>query len=112
MFWIDHDILQVSSGLTSTLKFHVAEVEIREAMHYPRATPAEEVPSGPITLYKAERVDANERIGSCPRKGGADYMMLYECFFRDIRLRFPFSNFQIEILNRLEVVPSQHHPNA
>jgi hypothetical protein len=54
MFWIDHDILQVPSGLTSTLKFHVAEVEFREAMHFPGATPAEEVPSCLITLYKAD----------------------------------------------------------
>jgi hypothetical protein len=102
----------VPSRLTFTVKFHVVEVEFREAMHFPGATPIKEVPSGPITLYKAERVDANERIGSCPRRGGADYMMLYECFFRDIYLRFPFSNFQAEILNRLEVAPSQLHPNA
>ena len=90
---MDHDILQIPSGLTSTLKFHVAKVEFREAMHFPGATPEEVVPSGPITLYRAESVDPNERIGSCPRKGATDFLMLYECLFRDIRLRFPFSNF-------------------
>jgi hypothetical protein len=76
MFWISHDILQVVSGLTTTLKFHVADVEFRNAMHFLGATPKEDVPSGPITLYKAERVDPNERIGSCPRQGAPDFLML------------------------------------
>jgi hypothetical protein len=98
--------------VTSTLKFHVVEVEFRGAMHFPGATPEEDVPSGLVTLYKAERVDPNEHIGSCHRKGAPDFVMLYECFFCDIRLCFPFSNFQVEILNRPEVAPSQLHPNA
>jgi hypothetical protein len=106
MYWINHEILQVASGLSSTLKFHVVEVEFREAMHFPGAIPKEDVPSAPITLYKAERVDPNERIRSCPRRGAPDFLMLYECLFRDIRLRFPFSDFQVEILNRIEVAPS------
>jgi hypothetical protein len=38
--------------------------------------------------------------------------MVYDYFFRVIHLRFPFTSFQIEILNRLEVAPSQVHPNA
>jgi hypothetical protein len=38
--------------------------------------------------------------------------MLYDCFFQQIRLHFPFSNFQVEILNRLDIAPSQVHPNA
>jgi hypothetical protein len=112
MFWIDHEILQIPSGLTSTLKFHVAEVEFRGTMHFPGATPEEDIPSGPVTLYKAERVDPKERIGSCPRKAAPNFVMVYECFFRDIGLHFPFSIFQVEILNRLEVAPSQLHPNA
>jgi hypothetical protein len=68
MYWIDHDILQVASGLSSTLIFHVAEVEFREAMHFHGATPEEDVPSAPVALYKAERVDPNEQIGSCPQR--------------------------------------------
>jgi hypothetical protein len=112
MFGIDHEILQIPSGLTSTLKFHVAEVEFRGAMHFPGATPEEDVPSDLVTLYKVEHVDPNERIGSCPQRGAPYFLMLYECFFCDIRLRFPFSNFQVEILNRLDVAPSQLHSNA
>ena len=112
MYWIHHDILQVPSGLNTTLKFHVADVEFRDAMHFPGATPKEDVPSGPVTLYKAERVDPNERIGSRPRQGGSDFLMVYDCFFRMIRLRFPFSIFQVEVLNQLDVAPSQVHPNG
>jgi hypothetical protein len=81
-------------------------------MHFPGATPKDDVPSGPVTMYKAERADPNERIGSQPRQGAPDFLMVYECFFRLVRLHFPFSSFQIEILNRLEVAPSQVHPNA
>jgi hypothetical protein len=112
MYWIHHDILQLPSGLNTTLKFHVADVEFRDAMHFPGATPKEDVPSGPVTLYKAERVDPNEKLGSRPRQGASDFLMVYDCFFRMVRLRFPFSVFQIEILNRLDVAPSQVHPNA
>jgi hypothetical protein len=38
--------------------------------------------------------------------------MFYECFLRFIRLHFLFLDFQVEILNWLEVAPSQLHPNA
>jgi hypothetical protein len=75
------------------LKFHVAEVEFREAMHFPGAIQEEDIPFAPITLYKAEPVDPDERIGSRPRKDESNFMMLYECLFRDIRLHFPFSDF-------------------
>jgi hypothetical protein len=68
MYWIDRDILQIASKLTSTLKFHVVEIKFREAMHFPGATPEEDVLSGPVTLYRAERVDPNERIGSYPEE--------------------------------------------
>jgi hypothetical protein len=51
-------------------------------------------------------------IGSFPRRGASDFLMLYECLFHDIRLHFPFSDFQVEILNRLDVTPSQLDPNA
>jgi hypothetical protein len=81
MYWIHHDILQVPSGLNTTLKFHVADVEFRDAMHFPGATPKDDVPFGPVTLYKAERVGPNERIGSWPLQGAPDFLMVYECFF-------------------------------
>jgi hypothetical protein len=55
-------------------------------------------------------VDPNKRIGSCPRQGASDFLMVYDCFFRMVHLRFPFSVFQVEILNRLDVAPSQVHP--
>jgi hypothetical protein len=61
--------------------------------------PTEDVPSTPITLYKAEPVDPNERIRSCPRRGAPDFLMFYECFLRFIRLHFLFLDFQVEILN-------------
>jgi hypothetical protein len=112
MYWINHDILQVASEISSTLRLHVADVDFWEALHFPGDVPEEEVPSVPITLYKVERVDLNERIGSFPRQGASDFMMLYECIFRDIRLHFPFSDFQVEILNRLDVAPSQLRPNS
>jgi hypothetical protein len=70
--WINEDILQVASGLTTTLKFYVVEVEFREAMHFPGAVPEEDVSYAPITLYKAERVDPNERIRSRPWKEALD----------------------------------------
>jgi hypothetical protein len=44
-------------------------------------------------------VDPNERIWYCPRKDASEFMMLYECLFLDIRLHFPFSDFQVDILN-------------
>jgi hypothetical protein len=112
MYWINHDILQVASGISMTLRLHVADVEFREAMHFPRAVPEEEVPSALITFYKAERVDPNEIIGSRAQKDTPDFMMLYECLFCDLRHHFPFSDFQVEIPNQLDVAPSQIHPNA
>jgi hypothetical protein len=54
MYWINHDILQVASGISTTLRLHVADVEFREAIHFLGAVPEEEVPSALVTLYKVE----------------------------------------------------------
>jgi predicted metallopeptidase len=54
MYWINHDILQVASNISSTLRLHVANIEFRETMHFPGAVREEEVPSAPMTLYKAK----------------------------------------------------------
>ena len=97
MYWMNFDILQVPTSLNTVLKIHVPDLYFREAMYFPRAIPTKDTLDGPITLYKVERAYPNERISSHPRKDAPDFLMIYEWYLSFIKLRFPFSCFQIEI---------------
>jgi hypothetical protein len=96
--WINEDILQVSSGLSTTLKFHVTEVEFREAMHFPGAILEERTfPLPQLPYIKPNPWILTRGLDPAP-KDESDFMMLYECLFCDIRLHYPFSDFQVQIL--------------
>ena len=41
-----------------------------------------------------------------------DAFPMYEIIFRDLGLRLPFNDFQVEVFNHLNLAPSQIHPNA
>ena len=41
-----------------------------------------------------------------------DMFPMYEYVFKEMRLRLPFSDFQIAVFNHLELSPSQLHPNS
>ena len=97
MYWMNFDILQVPTSLNTVLKIHVPHLYFREVMHFLRAIPTKDTLEGPITLYKFERAYPSEIISSHPRKDAPDFLMIYEWYLSFIKLRFPFSCFQIEI---------------
>ncbi|MED6218740.1 hypothetical protein PIB30_029318 [Stylosanthes scabra] len=41
-----------------------------------------------------------------------DFFYIYEILFTNFGLRLPFSDFQLQILNTINVAPTQLHPNA
>jgi len=41
-----------------------------------------------------------------------EFFYFYACFFRDLHIRLPLNNFQIGVLNFLNVAPTQLHPNG
>jgi len=41
-----------------------------------------------------------------------DFFYFYACFFKDLHIRLPLSDFQIGVLKFLNVAPSQLHPNG
>jgi hypothetical protein len=46
------------------------------------------------------------------RRGTKAFFMAYTAMFDQFRIRFPFSDFQIEVLHNLHLAPSQLHPSG
>ena len=43
---------------------------------------------------------------------GEEFFYVYKALFTELRLRLPFSDFQVAILNKINAAPSQLHPNG
>ena len=59
--------------------------------------------------WKVSRPTETERI--CSYYSG-DRFPMYEFVFKELGLRLPFSDFQVGVMGRLRLAPSQLHPNA
>jgi hypothetical protein len=62
--------------------------------------------------YQLEIPGEDERICSCATDGSKAFFMAYTALFDQLRIRFPFSDLQIEVLHNLHLAPSQLHPNG
>jgi len=61
--------------------------------------------------YKVLAPSAGERV--CRRwLEGESFIFMYDYLFTKIEVWLPFLNFEIEVLNHLQVSPSQLHPNG
>nr|KYP67970.1 hypothetical protein KK1_021587 [Cajanus cajan] len=43
---------------------------------------------------------------------GSLHFYVYQCFFRDLGVRLPFTQFECDFLNYINAAPSQLHPNS
>nr|KYP33133.1 hypothetical protein KK1_046030 [Cajanus cajan] len=43
---------------------------------------------------------------------GSPHFYVYQCFFRDLGIRLPFTQFECNFLNYINATPSQLHPNS
>nr|KYP31421.1 hypothetical protein KK1_048277 [Cajanus cajan] len=53
--------------------------------------------------------------GDCVFMGestGPPHFYVYQCFFRDLGIRLPFTQFECDFLNYINAAPSQLHPNS
>jgi hypothetical protein len=54
----------------------------------------------------------DERICTAAIEGERPFFMAYTAMFHQFRIRFPFLDFQIEVLHNLHLAPTQLHPNG
>ncbi|KOM55887.1 hypothetical protein LR48_Vigan10g177900 [Vigna angularis] len=54
----------------------------------------------------------DERVCYGRENASSDFLYCYVAPFYDLYLRFPFTNFQMDVLRTLNVAPSQLHPNS
>lgn len=65
--------------------------------------------TSPSSNWFVSHVDIDKRIYSSFDRC---FITLYDCLFTQLRLMLPFSGFEEESLNRLDVSPSQLHPST
>jgi hypothetical protein len=75
-------------------------------------TPDNSYMSNPSLAYILEIPGEDERICTAAMAGEKPFYMAYTAMFDQIRICFPISVFQIEVLHNLHLAPSQLHPNG
>ncbi|XLR56239.1 hypothetical protein S83_006911 [Arachis hypogaea] len=93
--WVDPQVLNTQSSITSPSNFLQPALDPSTVSFLP-CTPSERVCFSTLHLH-----DHNH-----------DFFYLYEIIFTHFGLRLPFSDFQLQILNAINVVPTQLHPEA
>jgi hypothetical protein len=66
----------------------------------------------PGDTYQMIPINENECVCCPAAENEKPYIMMYHDLFSQIRVRFPFSSFQMEVLNYLQVASTQLHPNG
>jgi hypothetical protein len=75
-------------------------------------TPDNSYTFDPSLDYKLEILGDDKQICSYAADGAKTFFMAYTAMFDQFHIHFPFSNFQIEVLDNLHLAPSQLHPNG
>jgi hypothetical protein len=88
------------------------EAEWKKCFHYEPSTLGNSYTSNSSMDYKLEILGDDEWICSYAAYGSRAFFMAYTAMFDQFRTRFPFSDFQIEVLHNLHQAPSQLHPNG
>ncbi|RDX67145.1 hypothetical protein CR513_54008, partial [Mucuna pruriens] len=57
-------------------------------------------------------VDASALTFMGPQEGETYFIYLYETYILDLGVTIPFDSFEIDVLNVLNVTPTQLHPNS
>ncbi|RDX68619.1 hypothetical protein CR513_52359, partial [Mucuna pruriens] len=63
-------------------------------------------------LFSMEPCTTKERVFMRAQEGEPDYIYMYETILRELGVILPFDAFEVDVLRRLNVAPSQLHPNG
>jgi hypothetical protein len=83
----------------------------RKCFHYGPNTPGTDIAADPSANHKLVIPGKKERICTSASEGEGSYIMMLESLWHQLKIRFPFSDFQIEVLHNLHLAPTQLHPN-
>jgi hypothetical protein len=116
--WVDEGVVDIPSNVEDKEDLKIIKNDWRSCFHlYP---PQVRTESGIATekdvnladTYQMIPVEENERVCYPAAENEKPHIMVYHGLFNRIRVCFPFSTFQMEVLNYLQVAPTQLHPNG
>ena len=66
----------------------------------------------PAGTYQLAIPDPRDRVCTPADEEEKPYIMVYRAIFDRLKIQFPFSSFQLEVLQALDIGPSQLHANG
>jgi hypothetical protein len=107
LLWVPATWLSQPSAILSQKQLALVEAEWKKCFHNGPNTHDNSYTSNPSLDYKLEIPGDDERICSYAAAGSRAFFMAYTAMFDEFRIRFPFSDLQIEFLHNLHLAPSQ-----
>jgi hypothetical protein len=78
----------------------------RKCFHYGPNTPGTDVMADPLSNHRLVISGKKERICTLASEGEGSYIMMLESLWHQLKIRFPFSDLQIEVLHNLNLAPT------
>ena len=108
--WTTTDVLGRPSRIVNVRRLRDCETAWKKCFNlYPIGEVIDRHPAG---TYKLAIPDPTERVCTPADEGGTPYVMVYKALFDKMKIQFPFSSFQLEVLQALDIAPSQLHVNG
>jgi hypothetical protein len=106
------NFIKEECSLSDNARLKKVEKHWRKCFHLGPNSDGADTKIDPSGDYKLEIPGKNERVYTPASEGEASYIMMFEYLWEQLKILFPFSEFQIEVLHSLHLAPTQLHPNG
>jgi hypothetical protein len=110
--WAPIDFIKEECSIKDNARLKKVKKHWKKCFHYGHNSPGIDTTADPSSNHKLVIPGKNERICTLALEGEGSYIMMLESLWHQLKIRFPFSNLQIEVLHNLHLAPTQLHPNG
>jgi hypothetical protein len=110
--WAPTDFIKEECSITDNAGLKVVEKSWKKCFHYGPNSPETDIKTDPSSNHKLVIPEKNERVCTPAKEGEGSYIMMFKSLWDQLKIWFPFSDLQIEVLYSLHLAKDASIPDS